>query len=295
MKNLNNSKPTEDSTLLPTAVVLASSTINGELLEIFGVQESSSLVLAGRTIIEHVLLELHEFGFEQCIILAGRNAESVQALVENNGSWEMTVNVMNYSCSKEQVLNEFKSLSDPSGMLIVETDKLRGHCVKAFLNEANHSEYSLLEAVCAQGKAGLTLLKPTQSDFIVNAMPLYIDGLRLNFLRSARDFHRGNLELVSGGFSGLKPSVALNKKHNRRQHWASNVSSKEDIDWSQVMIEQHCQVGRRVKLDSVVINHDVYIDDKSEIRSAVLMPNQMISSKQLLNDVIVNEGVIYQL
>lgn len=119
------------------------------------------ILLAGRAVVEDVLLQLHYLSFEQCIVLAGSNSEEIQALVNHNYEWGMTVNVMNYSRTKAQVLSEFTSMRDPSGLLIIEADKVVGQCVGVFLEAAESSKHSLLEASCANGDIGLTMLKST--------------------------------------------------------------------------------------------------------------------------------------
>ncbi len=279
----------------PVAIVLADKTVDGELREIFGKTEASSLVVAGRSVIEHALLELQEVGIEQCIVLAGKNAEEVLTMVGNDGRWGMTVTVMNYACSTEQILREFKVMSEPNGLLVVEADKLRSHCIQNFLERCGESDYTLLEATDLSGPIGITLLKPTQVDFVLNAMPIVMDSVRLSTFSSARDFHCANFDLVAGEYFGLEPSVVVNSQFGRRQHWSSNVSKGVSGNWSESMIEKHCQVGRSVCLNSAILNHDVYIEDRACLDHTVVMPNSVISSKEDLHDSIVHQGVVYQL
>lgn len=287
------SEPTQ---LFPTAIVLADKLVHGELSEIFGSIESSSLMVAGRTVIEHTLLELKILGFEQCIVLAGKNSDDIQELVTNCSDYRgMSINVMNYSRTTEQVLREFKMMSDPCGMLIIEANKIRGHCVLDFLKQVENSQYSLFEARDSLGKIGLTMLKPTQADYIINPVPVLIEGVVVNHLQTASDFHIGNFDVVAGIFSGLEPSVALSVHRGRRQHWDSHISSTRNIDWQEIMIEKHCQIGNGVLLDSVILNNDVYVENCASIKNTIVMPHSIVSAQRPLNNSIVNEGVVYQL
>jgi hypothetical protein len=285
----------DSNQLLPTAIVLADKLVYGELSEIFGKIESSSLIIAGRTVVDHTLLELQALGFEQCIVLAGNNSEEIQTSVNNDNYQGMSVNVMNYACTTEQVLREFKTISDPCGMLVIESDKIREHCISTFLTQVEASEYSLLEAKGSFGSLGLTMLKKTTSDFIINPLPVILHGIRVNHLQTASDFHVANFEVVAGGFSGLEPSVAISAHLGRRLHWDSSFLSASEIDWREVMIERHCRVGNSVSLDSVILNNDVYVENHASIKNTIVMPHSIVSARRPLNNSIVNEGVVYQL
>jgi len=79
-------------------------------------------------------------------VLARQNADQVQTLIGDTRRWGINITVMNYSLTKDQVLREYKSLSSPNGLLIVEVDRLRSRCIERFLSQAEVSDYSLLEA-----------------------------------------------------------------------------------------------------------------------------------------------------
>lgn len=294
-KHGESAKTNDSNQLLPTAVVLADKLVYGELSEIFGKVESSSLIIAGKTVVDHTLLELQALGFEQCIVLAGNNSQEVQTSVNNNNYQGMSVNVMNYACTTEQVLKEFNTISDPCGMLIIESDKIRGHCISTFLAQVELSDYSLLEAKDSFGSLGLTMLKKTTSDFIMSPMPVILHGIKINHLQTASDFHVANFEVVAGGFPGLEPSVAISARRGRRLHSDSSFLSESEVDWREVMIERNCRVGNSVSLDSVILNNDVYVESHASIKSTIVMPHSIVSARFPLNNSIVNEGIVYRL
>ena len=291
----------------PTAIVLAGQLVQEELKDVFGCLEYASLIVAGKTVVEHILLELQELGVEQCFVLAGENAEEIQKLVDRDGRWGMVVTVMNYVRSVDEVLREFKSLCESSGLLVIEADRLRGFCLKEFLKQAAESEYSLLEAKFGSLCSGITLLKPTSADFITNAMPIYLHDIEVNNLNTASDFHKANFDVMSGVYQGLEPSVMLNGQLGRRQHWASHVSTPgiaaslgfasndSQMDWEDVMIERHCQIGRQVSMNSVIINHGVYVEAQSELENAVVMPKSIVSSTRELSNCIVHRDAVFDL
>lgn len=280
---------------MPTALILADQLLDSGLKKIFSEVEKSSLMIAGYSVIDHLLMELRDLNFQQCIVIAKGSAKKLQANLENTKRWGMTITVMEYSLSKEQVLREYKSLSEPNGLLVLEMNKLRSHCVKDFLDQAASSEYSLLEAVSSGVKSGMTLLKHSESDLIINAMPIELEGLVFNPLSTSRDFHQANFDVVSGLYKGLEPSVQHNSKLGRRQHWASHVHKHSRLVEDELMIDRHCQVGKEASLDSVILNHDVFIERNAQLENTVVMPNSVVSNQQQIKNAIVNDGVVFQI
>ncbi|MBX2848441.1 MAG: hypothetical protein KTR16_08975, partial [Acidiferrobacterales bacterium] len=193
------------------------------------------------------------------------------------------------------VLLVFKSLSDDSGLLVIEADRVRSQCIDEFLSLAAKSEYSLLEAFNSNGAIGITLLKPTNADFIINAMPILIESVIVNSLNSAYDFHRANFDVVAGEFAGLEPSVMINSQHGRRQHWTSHVSKGVRGNWNEVMIDERCQIGKQARLNSVILNHDVYVEDRASVENSVVMSNSLISATQAVENAIIHNGAVFQL
>ncbi len=298
MKNNKPKAPLKNRSLnetKPVAIVLADTLVGEELREIFGNVELASLMIAGRSVLEHVLIELQDLNFDQCIVLAGSNAAGIQEMVGSDGRWGMTLTVMNYARSTEQILSEFKSLSEESGLLVIEASKLRGHCLREFLSEAQRSEYSLLEARDGAGAIGLSLLKPTLASFVINPMPIVIESMKINNLSSAQDFHKANFDLMSGAFVGLEPSVVVNNQFGRRQHWSSHVSKGVSGNWSDVMIDKRCQIGRQALLNTVILNQDVYVESRASLDNTIVMPNSVISSTHRISNSIINKGAVFQL
>lgn len=289
-KRMNKTSETSQ----PTAIILADHALQGDLKTIFGENEIASLIVAGVTILDHVLMELRDLGFEQCIVLAKHSAKKLQARFGRSHRWGMVITVMEYALSKEQVLREYKSLSEPNGLLVLEMDRLRSHCVKSMLDMANQSEYLLFDGVVAGEMAGITLLKHTDADFIINAQPLELVGASINTMRDCSDFHRANFDIVSGVYDGLEPSVQSNSQFGLRQHWASHVHKNSELSAKDNMIERRCQVGSQAKLDSVILNHDVFIESKATVKNSIVMPNSIISNQMPIKDAIVNDGRVFQ-
>lgn len=279
---------------LPTAIILAHQSLQGDLKTIFGDNETSTLVVAGYTILDHLLMELRDLGFEQCIILAKQSAKNLQVRFGNTQRWGMTITVMDFVLTKDEVLREYKSLSEPNGMMVFEMDRLRSHCVKTFLEKSEESDFSLLEGVVDSQRVGVTLLKQTKADFIINSQPIELDEVTINRVNGCRDFHRVNFDVVAGNYDGLEPSVQYNTQHGLRQHWASHVHKKSMLSLNDNMIERRCMVGSRARLDSVILNHDVFVESNAELTNSVVMPNSIISNDLLIKDSIVNDGKVFQ-
>lgn len=278
----------------PTAIILADQPLDEGLKAIFGETEKSSLIIAGHSVIDHLLMELRDLNFKQCIILAKESAQYLQEKLGKTKRWGMTITVMELSISKEQVLREYKSMSEPHGLLVFEMDRLRNHCVQDFLDKASVCEYSLVEGVSSGNRSGITLLKNTSADFIINAMPIELEQLRMTSLATVRDFHQANFAVVSGLYAGLEPSVQHNTRFGRRQHWASRVHKSSNVIEQDLMIERRCQIGRKATLDSVILNHDVFIEHNALLENTIVMSNSVVSNQQPIRNAIVNDGVVFQ-
>ena len=278
----------------PAAIILADTRLSSNLETIFGKQDLSSLMIAGYSVIEHILMELQDLGIQDCIVLSRRSASDVQALIGDTRRWGMNISAMNYSLSKEQVLREYKSLSQPNGLLIIEADCLRSRCIANFLHECEDSCYSLLEAKHMNESLGITLLKANESDFIINAMPIQISDIVLSPLRTSREFHNANFDVVVNNFPGLEPSVQINTTIGERQHWASRVQTQVIAQNSNNMIARHCMVGKGALLDSVILNHDVYVERNAKLSNAVVMPDAIISAERPIANAIINGNMVYQ-
>lgn len=277
----------------PTALILADQPLTSDLKDIFGPHEKSSLIIAGHSLIEHLLLELRDLKFEQVIILAQRDAQQLQSLIGNTKCWGMAVNVMKFSLDKEQALREYKSLSEPSGLLVIEMNQLRSHCIGDFLKQSQESDYSLVEAIASGNRAGITLLKPTKSNFIINPMPIELDNIDINPLLTSHDFHRANFDVISGFYAGLEPSIQHNSSMGRRQHWASYVHKNSELKKDGLMIDKHCRVGKNSTLDSVILNKNVYIERSSSLENTIVMPNSVIAKSNSIKNAIINNGNVY--
>lgn len=279
----------------PVAIILASEPLGDELQTIFGRQDVSSLMIAGTSIIEHIIMELQDLKIHECIILARENASQVQSLIGDTRRWGMNITVMNYSLSVDQVLREYKSLSKPNGLLVIEADRLRSHCIGEFLAQANESEYALLEGFSAAQPLGINLLKPSSADFIINAMPINLKDTVVNIMASTHDFHRANFDVVAGTLPGLEPSVQMNSTVGQRQHWAAKVATRTAKYQESLMIDHHCRVGKNVSLKAVILNHDVYVERNSDLENTIVMPNAIISATQAIKNAVVHENIVFQI
>lgn len=284
---------TENQKIMPTALILADQVLDKDLQTIFGEKEKSSLIIAGYSLMEHLLIELRDLNFTDVIILAKRDAQQLQTLVGDPQRWGMTVNVMTFSLNKNQVLQEYKSLSEPNGLLVIEMNQLRSHCINDFLEQSQQSNYSLLEAVTSGKSAGLTLLKPTTASFIINPMPIELDNISINPLITSHDFHRANFDVIAGLYNGLAPSVQHNSTTGRRQHWASYVHKKSILRKDSLMIDRHCRVGRNANLNSVILNQDVFVEKSTSLKNTIVMPNSIVSNSHAIQNAIINKGVVY--
>lgn len=279
----------------PVAIILAGQPLENDLREIFGKRETASLMIAGTLLIEHVLRELQDLNFSQCIILARENAHEIYTLVSASKHLAMKVEVMNYALSKDELLREFKPLSQPNGLLLVEANKLRSQSVEQFLDKCKHTNYLLYDATFKGQELGLTYLKPSNADFIINAKHIELTRVTVNSLQGTRDFHKANMDLVLGKYAGLESGVSCHLVGTQLRHWSAEVDPRSNIADVGVMIDRKCRIERNVRLNSVVLNRGVYVEQNTRLQNTIVMPNAVIPANQTICNAIVQGEVIYRL
>lgn len=279
---------------MPAAIVLADQRLKEGLREVFGDTETASLSVAGHTVVEHLLMELQEIGVKDCIVLASGNATSIYQSVKAVSKWGMAIEVYDFAITAEQALNEFKSLSEASGMLVISADRLRGRCVESFIEKSNASDHSVHEAFSQTESLNMFYQKPTTSSLAIIPKPVIIDNVKVNNLCGAREFHRANFEVLSGAFNGLGCVVKSNEPSDGFYHWSSSVDRSVKIANSQVMVGERCRVEKGVSLDTVVINHDVFVDRDIQLQNSVVMSDTIVSGRRNISNALVVGDSVYQ-
>ena len=180
---------------LPIVVLLADEIVSDDLKAVYGHMCKASLEIEGKSLLDRSLEELHDLGIEQCIILAGTNAYELSDELDRALYPKMNITIFHYKRALSQVLREFKNLSEPSGMLVLSVSYLLNQHIGVFLSSAEQSEYTLLQAVCEEGNCGLTLLKPTDAEYVQNAMPITIDEFIISKLDTLAELNEVNFNL----------------------------------------------------------------------------------------------------
>ena len=283
----------QNTTQRPTAIILINQLVESELQTIFGQTETSSLLIAGQSLLTHTLIELRDLDFQQVIILTKHNSQRIQRLLGNTQRWPMSINVMQYHLDKNQLLSNYKSLSEPNGLLIIEMNRFRAHCIKGFLDKSAESEYLLVDAFSENINIGITLLKATESSFIINAMPIELNTIKTSKLSTLHDYHQANFDVIAGKYIGLEPSVNKNKKNGYRQHWSSLIHKESFINSHTSMVDRDCHVGKQTDLNSTILNHNVFIEKNASLENTIVMPNTIIAKNHNLKNAIINNGTVY--
>jgi len=207
----------------------------------------------------------------------------------------MNIEVMSSPLRKEEILREYKSMSEPNGLLLIEANKLRSHSVKQFLEVCNNTDYLLYDAVNSNDKLGLTYLKPSSASFIINPKLVELNQVKLSPLRNIQDFHQANIELIKGKYTGLDSSVSYQSIGNRLQHWSAKVHKRTRVEKLSVMIDRRCRVERHVNLNSVVLNRDVYVDRNTTLDNTIVMPDTIIPANHSISNAIIHGENVYRL
>jgi len=100
-------------------------------------------------------------------------------------------------------------------------------------------------------------------------------------LKSPKDFHRTNLDLIKGHYKGLESSVSSHALGNRLHHWSAKL------------IDRRCRVERQVNLNSVVLNHDVYVDRNTLLDNTIVMPDTLVPANQNISNAIIHREHVY--
>lgn len=279
---------------MPVAIVLADQRLKEGLLDVFGDTETASLSVAGHTVVEHLLMELQEIGVKDCIVLASGNAASIYKSVNAVSKWGMSIEVYDFSITPEQALNEFKSLSEDSGLLVISADRLRGRCVEQFIEKSNACEYTLHEAFTNGQRLNMFYQKPSTSKIAMSPKPLLIDNIRVNNLCGTKAFHLANFEVLSGKYDGLNCAVKTKVPSDGFYHWSSSVDRGVNIINSQVMVGERCRVEKGVSLDNVVINNDVFVDRDIQLQNAVIMSDTIVSGRHNIRNALVVGDTVFQ-
>lgn len=165
------------ATKQPTAIILADQLLDDGLKTAFGKHEKALLAVSGSTVIEYILLELQYLNFSQCFVLAGKNADEINVIAMGLQHLKINIEVMNYAPSKDEVLRDFNSMSQPNGLLLIEANQLRSQSIQQFLDLSNRTDYLLYSAIGSKKPLGLTYLKPSNADFIINAKPIEMNDV----------------------------------------------------------------------------------------------------------------------
>jgi GTP:adenosylcobinamide-phosphate guanylyltransferase len=278
----------------PTAIILddfESNLAAAELRE-FG---KLSWLFGGKPLVNHILEELIQIGVQTCFILTKQNAKQLSDNILSIFRWDSRMNIetLNYDLDKEAVLKNFSALANPSGLLIVEGNNMRGRLIKCFLDKAQNVEADCVEAQSNNQALGLTLLNSGAST-IVTLAKVELENTIYQPLQTCSDFSTANFKLLKGGFPGLHPRLAPIIGLPLWQHNRASVHRKTALE-NEIFIERGARVARACHLNQVLINRDAYVSRGAELDNVLLMPGAFISPNKYISNAIVSGDQIIPL
>ena len=246
------------------------------------------LPLAGKELLTFTIDELVAAGIRDLVVVTSARGEQVEASTLGDGKrWGARIR---YVLSRgEEPPSEVWSrvnLADAEAVLVLRGDLLRAPTTKELLDLAQETAGTF--AFCSTGedpRGSLILVRsecPNPGDLLdslrwMEPRPLpreggcSLDKKGLNCLEDLAAFHRANLDLVAGRFSGLGVSgrtVALGLHAGRRAK-VSPKSLKKGVAYVGANSRVHPEAEL---LGEVVIGADVVVDRGATIRDSVIFP-----------------------
>jgi len=279
----------------PIAIILTDHQTHDSFVE-NSYQRTAHCPVAGKTILEHILFELMAIKVTQTFIITHDDANKIHSMAQHGARWGMHMNteVMQYNISKQEIIDTFISLSEPSGLLIIEANCLRSACMNNFIQQANSNDANFLEAVTENGSPiGLTYLKHKTANTETPWLMPISKEISVNHLLNAQQVIDANIGAIKGEFNGIQPA-ANTIQENQFQHYNAFVHKSCELEEA-VMVGSHCHVGKNSALKNTVLNDHVYIEPGAQIDNSVIMPHTFIAKDAIIKNAIVNKRTIYQM
>ncbi len=278
----------------PNVIILDSMTFD-EGASLIDAGGQLNWLYAGKPMVNHIVDELASIGTQTVLLLSDDKAPFLYKSLLNVFRWDtrMTIEAFNYQLTKDEVLMNFAGLAAESGLLIIESHRLRSHSIQAFLNRAYQEQNGLIEAVANGERVGLTLVKvPNATKENLNQIEL--DGVRTAKQTSVTAFHKTNFEVLNGKFRGLLPRIKArdNKISTLIQHRHSHLHHSVKRQ-GQLFIEGDTVVQRGGVLHDVILNKNCFIEPGVSMKNCIVLPNTRVRrDSQFKNSVIGEFGVV---
>ena len=261
------------------------------------------LPITGKEVLVYTIEELLDAGIRDLVVVASAHGEQAGASTLGDGQrWGARIRyVLSRGEEPPSAVWPRLSLADAEAVLVLRGDVLRSPTTREFLDQAQSRTGTY--TFCGVGedpRGGLFLLRPgcPEPQSLVdslrwdNPLPLPPEGgcmiadASLNCLQDLPAFHRANLDLLAGRFTGLRAAgrtVALGLYAGRRAT-VSPRSLRQGVAYVGANSRVHPEAEL---LGEVVIGDDVVVDRAATLRDSVILPRTYVGELVEVGNAIV--------
>ncbi len=267
------------------------------------------LPIAHQALVRFRLEELIGAGVTDCVFVLCDHADKLEALLGHGERWGARFRfALSRGGEAPSAIWPRINIGDDQPLLVLRADLLAAPSVGPFLEAAQGLSGSTLIGLTDDPRASLLLLRPGHADaralldvlhWSAPAAPAEVDGLErvdltevpLNLLDTLSEYHRANLDLVTGRIPGLSADgreLALGLKVGRRA-----VIAPRSLRQGQAYIGDNSRVSAEAELlGEAVICRDVVVDRAATVSDSVILPHSYIGELVAVNNAIVAQDLL---
>jgi NDP-sugar pyrophosphorylase family protein len=267
------------------------------------------LPVTGKELLVYTIEELLGAGVRDLVVVASAHGEQAGASTLGDGQrWGASIRyVLSRGEEPPSAVWPRLNLADAEAVLVLRGDVLRSPTTREFLDQAQSKTGTY--TFCGVGedpRGSLFLLRPgcPEPGNLVDSLrwdkpqPLPSEGgctvadASLNCLQDLAAFHRANLDLLAGRFTGLRATgrtVALGLYAGRRAT-VSPRSLRKGVAYVGANSRVHPEAEL---LGEVVIGDDVVVDRAATLRDSVILPRTYVGELvEVGNAIVANNHLI---
>ena len=258
------------------------------------------LPVAGKAAIEYTIEELAKAGVREAVIVASAHADRIEAHLGGGERWGMAFDYFPGGGGEhpaQLVRRHGAGAGEP--LLVIRGDMMRGS-ITDFVKEALERDEPLLEArvdgtpvgvaLCRAGAAALRGLDWPFAGAPGTGAPaesITPAGLDWSSLASLADYHRANLDVAAGLYSGLKPA-GWPREGGLTAGRGSQVAASS-LQGDHAFVGRGARVHPEARLSGTcVIGDGCLVDRRALIRDSVVLPGTYVGEGVEIRHAIVS-------
>jgi mannose-1-phosphate guanylyltransferase / phosphomannomutase len=286
--------------------VLFSTRTAGELAPLIDSSCVALLSVACKPLIVHSIESLAMARLTDVIVVVSPRADAVEAALGDGTRWGMRFEYV-LATAGESENHVIERISHRLGdqYLVVRGEILRTPIIAEFVERARLTEARSVVATIGGVDAGVRWVRSGTSNCgnVLNNTPkqklcddegrIEFPNARVSLLESLAAFHRSNLDVSAGHFSGLIiPGREVTPKVKVGRHTKFSLSAIKQVP---LLIGSRCRIAKNAELGGeVVVSNDVVIDRRAVISASVIMPNTYVGELvEVTNAIVAGDRLIH--